>query len=55
MPDQRIGVGVCKRFVGCPKDDPVVFCTTSGLGEAWQLERAIPAFTLFLDELEAGR
>jgi poly(3-hydroxybutyrate) depolymerase len=45
---------VCKRFADCPRDYPVVFCTTSGI-RIYQEERTVSAMTLFFDEIEAGR
>ena len=48
-----IGKGVCVKYTDCPAAYPVVFCTTTGLGHSDQSDRAIPAFKLFFDELEA--
>jgi poly(3-hydroxybutyrate) depolymerase len=49
-----IGAGSCKKFVGCPADYPVVFCTTTGLGKSSQDWRMIPALKYFFDEIESG-
>ncbi len=51
--DPRIG-DVCKQFVGCPSKSPVVFCTTTGLGQSSQDARVIPAATKFFTEIESG-
>jgi poly(3-hydroxybutyrate) depolymerase len=52
--DRRIG-DVCRKFVGCAADHPVVFCTTSGIGKSSQDERMVPALTYFFDEVESGK
>jgi poly(3-hydroxybutyrate) depolymerase len=52
--DDIMGTGVCKKYTGCPKAYPVVFCTTVGQGHADQHERAIPGYTTFLSEMEAA-
>jgi poly(3-hydroxybutyrate) depolymerase len=49
-----MGKGVCKQFIDCPKNYPVVFCTTDGLGHADQHGIAIPGYTKFFDEAEAA-
>jgi hypothetical protein len=50
------GIGdVCRKFVGCPADSPVVFCTTRGEGFTDQHERVIPAARLFFEDTESGR
>jgi poly(3-hydroxybutyrate) depolymerase len=49
-----MGVGVCVQYTDCPKEYPVVFCTTTGQGHADQHLRAIPGFTTFLKEMEAA-
>jgi poly(3-hydroxybutyrate) depolymerase len=47
------GIGdVCKEYTSCPKETPVVFCTTSGFGHASQDMRAIPAYTTLFREVE---
>jgi hypothetical protein len=48
--DLHIGNG-CHKFVGCPADYPVVFCTNSGLRGS-QDERVVPALKYFFDEVE---
>jgi hypothetical protein len=45
---------VCKKFTGCPAEDPVVFCTTTGMSRTDQRSRLIPAAKLFFDEIEAN-
>jgi poly(3-hydroxybutyrate) depolymerase len=44
----------CKRFTTCSGANPVIFCTTVGLGHSDGSGRAIPAFTQFFDEVEAA-
>jgi hypothetical protein len=51
--DQSIG-DLCKKFVGCPADYPVIFCETTGLGKSSQDQRMIPALKYFFDEVESG-
>ncbi|HTA18754.1 MAG TPA: hypothetical protein VK989_05655, partial [Polyangia bacterium] len=46
--------GVCQQYTGCPPEYPVVFCTTAGDGHSSQAERAIPASTLFFDQVAAA-
>jgi poly(3-hydroxybutyrate) depolymerase len=46
MPD------VCVQYVDCPKEYPVVFCTTNGQGHSDQPSRAIPGFKKFYDMLK---
>jgi poly(3-hydroxybutyrate) depolymerase len=41
----------CVKFTGCPRDYPVVFCTTEGLGHSAQTERATAAYDTFFNEL----
>jgi poly(3-hydroxybutyrate) depolymerase len=43
---------VCKQYTSCPKEFPVIFCTTAGFGHASQDARAIPAFTTFFSEAD---
>jgi polyhydroxybutyrate depolymerase len=50
-PELPLLTDLCKRFTGCPKDYPVVFCTTIGLGRSDQKDRATLAFTRFVSEL----
>ena len=38
---------VCKRYVDCPPEYPVVFCTTSGVGHSAQDALALPGFIEF--------
>jgi len=40
---------VCVQYTDCPKDYPVVFCTTNGQGHNDQSNRAIPGFKKFFD------
>jgi polyhydroxybutyrate depolymerase len=40
---------VCVQYTDCPKDYPVVFCTTNGQGHNDQSSRAIPGFKKFFD------
>jgi hypothetical protein len=49
-----MGAGVCKQFTSCPKNYPVVFCTTNGLGHADQHAIVIPGWTTFFKETEAA-
>jgi poly(3-hydroxybutyrate) depolymerase len=49
-----MGVGVCKQYTGCPKNYPVVFCTTDGQGHADQHGIAIPGYAAFANEMEAA-
>jgi hypothetical protein len=42
----------CLEYAACPQGYPVVFCTTMMFGGSAQADRAIPAFTLFFNELE---
>jgi hypothetical protein len=44
------GLQTCVQYTTCPKDYPVVFCRTEGLGNASQDNAAVPAFTMFFDE-----
>jgi hypothetical protein len=46
---------ICKTFTSCPSSDPVVFCTTTGIGQTDNHNQAIPAFNLFFDQVEAQR
>lgn len=41
------GVDSCKRYVDCPAQYPVVFCTTSGRGHSAQNDVALPRFIQF--------
>jgi poly(3-hydroxybutyrate) depolymerase len=50
--DTRIG-NVCHQFVGCPADYPVVFCTTTALGQSSQDGRMIAALKHFFDDVES--
>jgi hypothetical protein len=53
-PDDGPGLGKnCAQYTACPQDYPVVFCETSGLGNAWQANIGVPAFTLFFKQLES--
>lgn len=47
MPD------VCLQYTDCPKEYPVVFCTTMGQGHNDQAGRAIPGFKNFFDMMNA--
>ena len=40
---------VCVQYTACPKEFPVVFCTTNGQGHGDQPTRALPAFAKFFD------
>jgi dienelactone hydrolase len=40
---------VCVQYTACPKDHPVVFCTTNGQGHNDQANRAVPGFKKFFD------
>jgi polyhydroxybutyrate depolymerase len=40
---------VCVQYTACPKEHPVVFCTTNGQGHNDQSNRAIPGFKKFFD------
>lgn len=40
---------VCVQYTDCPKEYPVVFCTTNGQGHNDQSNRAIPGFKKFFD------
>jgi poly(3-hydroxybutyrate) depolymerase len=51
--DPRIG-NVCRKFVGCPADYPVVFCETVGRAKSSQEQLMIPALKYFFDEVETG-
>jgi hypothetical protein len=42
---------VCQQFDGCPRDYPVVFCKTQGLGHMDQAPRATAAFNAFFNML----
>jgi poly(3-hydroxybutyrate) depolymerase len=42
---------VCVQYVDCPKQYPVVFCTTQGLGHSDESSIAIPSFTKFFDSM----
>jgi hypothetical protein len=42
------GVG-CKQYTACPKEYPIVFCTTTGLGHQDQQNSAVPGFKKFFD------
>ena len=46
------GLENCVRYTACPRDYPVVFCESMGLGQSWQLSTAVSAFTLFFNELD---
>lgn len=50
--------GICQQYTGCPADVmqnyPLVFCTTAGLGHGDQSASAIPAFTEFMNQLDAS-
>jgi hypothetical protein len=46
-----LGEETCWKFVTCPRDYPVVFCTTAGLGHSDQRARVVTGLRLFLDEL----
>ena len=56
-PTEDWGTGVlaglgCKKYVGCPAADPVVFCETTGRGrQANYYDITAPALTQFLGEL----
>jgi hypothetical protein len=39
--------GICERYVDCPAEYPVIFCTTTGYGHSDQPTNAIPGFTQF--------
>lgn len=44
---------VCVQYTDCPKEYPVVFCTTNGQGHNDQSNRAIPGFKKFFDMMNA--
>jgi hypothetical protein len=44
---------VCVQYTDCPKEYPVVFCTTNGQGHNDQSNRAIPGFKDFFDMMNA--
>ena len=44
---------VCMQYTDCPKQYPVVFCTTNGQGHNDQSNRAIPGFKKFFDMMNA--
>jgi hypothetical protein len=48
-----MGTGVCKQYTSCPKDYPVVFCTTVGQGYSDNHGLAIPGFTTFFGQAAA--
>jgi poly(3-hydroxybutyrate) depolymerase len=37
----------CQRYVDCPEEYPVIFCTSTESGHSDQYARAVPAFTQF--------
>ena len=43
---------VCVQYTACPKQYPVVFCTTNGQGHGDQPTRALPAFDKFFDMMD---
>jgi hypothetical protein len=43
---------VCVQYTACPKEYPVVFCTTQGKGHTDQVTRAVPGFRQFFDLME---
>jgi poly(3-hydroxybutyrate) depolymerase len=45
---------VCLQYTACPKQYPVVFCTTRGQGHLDQGGLAIPAFTDFFKLVESA-
>jgi poly(3-hydroxybutyrate) depolymerase len=45
--------GSCIKYTSCPKEYPVIFCTTTGRGHGSQNDNVIPGFNKFIDELEA--
>jgi hypothetical protein len=45
--------GSCVKYTNCPKEYPVIFCTTTGRGHGSQNDNVIPGFNKFVDELEA--
>jgi poly(3-hydroxybutyrate) depolymerase len=47
------GLESCVRYTACPRDYPVVFCETSGLGQSWQESTAVPAFARLFDDVES--
>jgi hypothetical protein len=47
------GSGGCVEYTSCPKEHPVIFCTTAGFGHSDQHQLAIAAFNLFFDEATA--
>jgi len=50
--------GICQEYTGCAPDVaaryPIVFCSTTGYGHADQAQRSIPAFTRFMEQVDAA-
>ncbi len=46
--------GSCLKYTACPAQYPVVFCATLGRGHSNQPDNALPAFTRFVQEIEAA-
>jgi Protein of unknown function (DUF1566) len=44
---------LCRQFIDCPKDYPVIFCTPPGTGD--QPKTSVPAFTAFFDMVSSGK
>jgi poly(3-hydroxybutyrate) depolymerase len=51
--DDTPALASCVQYVSCPRDYPVVFCESMGLGQASQSNTAVPAFTLLFDGIDA--
>ena len=46
---------ICLRYINCPAEYPVIFCTTTGQGHSDQAANAIPGFTQFFALMAAGQ
>jgi poly(3-hydroxybutyrate) depolymerase len=51
--DDTPGLEQCVQYSECPRDYPVVFCESMGLGGISQQSTAVPAFALLFNEVES--